>query len=69
MLFRSKALWMTSLKQTQSDKTTANGDQAKMKELQKQNDDTRKAGIRKILTPEQLKIYNTPPPDKKPAAK
>ena len=66
-----RAILMSSLQQEEADKKTANGDMAKLKELNTKRDEKRKIDIKAILTPKQLEIYNTPVarPNPKPKPK
>ncbi len=65
-----KELFLTSIKQEEADRKTAAGDKEKFRELSKTRDDVRKAGIKKVLTPEQWTKFDAPPvqPAPKPAA-
>ncbi len=65
-----KELFLTSIKQEEADRKTAAGDKDKFRELSKVRDDARKAGIKKVLTPEQWTKFDAPPaqPAPKPAA-
>ena len=61
-----KELFLTSIKQEEADRKTAAGDKDKFRELSKTRDEARKAGIKKVLTPEQWTKFDAPPPTPMP---
>jgi len=65
-----KELFVTSIKQEEADRKTAAGDKDKFRELSKTRDDNRKAGLKKVLTPEQWEKFNAAPaqPAQKPGS-
>ena len=63
-----KELFLTSIKQEEADRKTAGGDKDKFRELSKARDEARKAGIKKVLTPEQWTKFDAPPPAPAPKA-
>jgi Spy/CpxP family protein refolding chaperone len=63
-----KEVILASLKQEDADRTAAGADKDKMIALRKTREDNKKAGLKKILTPEQWEKFNAPPPQPKPAA-
>ena len=55
-----RAIILVSITQEDADRKEANGDMEKLKGLNRQRDEKKKEEIKKILTPEQLKIYDAP---------
>lgn len=55
-----RAIILVSINQEDADRKEANGDMEKLKALNRQRDEKKREEIKKILTPEQLKIYDAP---------
>ena len=56
-----KEVFVTSIKQEETDRTASAGDKDKFRDLSKTRDENRKAALKKILTPEQWEKFNAPP--------
>jgi hypothetical protein len=55
-----RAILLASIQQEDADRKNANGDMEKLKTLNMQRDEKKREEIKKILTENQVKIYDTP---------
>jgi uncharacterized protein HemX len=61
-----RAIILISAKQEEKDRQDAVGDKAQMISLNRQRDEKKREEIKKVLTPDQIKIYDTPSPRQNP---